>query len=172
MPTQALGDFAPITTSMTGDQYMSVLAERQRIYEQAHAKPGPRMRFPALLEWFIQPGEEHLVLLPEPAPAERPAREPRTYRSAESLRQERERVAAEMTRVAGIGDLPDRAAANLSPHSRSRAARNAGRRRFAVMDRALETYARLNRRLAVLNGQIARAEARESSEVVTPEGTP
>lgn len=154
-------DFEPIATPMTGEQYMTVLVERQQAWKQAHAKPGVRLRFPALLEWFIQPGEEHLVLLPEPAP--KPPRTPRVYRSAESLRQERAELMEHMARVAGCNDAPDRAAANLSPHSRSRAARTAGRRRFARMDRDLEKYAALQRQLTALNGQIARAEAREEA---------
>lgn len=153
--------FDPITTPMTGDQYMEVLAERQRTWERKHTTPDMRPRYPALLAWFILPGEELLVRLPEPAPATRPTREPRRYRSAESLRQERDQLVQRMAAIAGTGDTPDRAAANLSPHSRSRAARTAGRRRFDQMDRALETYARLSWRLTALNGRIARAEARE-----------
>ena len=144
---------------MTGDQYMEVLVERQRTWERKHTTPDMRPRYPALLEWFILPGEELLVRLPEPAPTTRPPR----YRSAESLRQERDQLVQRMAAIAGTGDTPDRAAANLSPHSRSRAARTAGRRRFDQMDRALETYARLSRRLTAMNGRIARAEAREKA---------
>lgn len=156
--------FEPITTPMTGEEYMTVLAERQQTWEREHTKPGVRLRFPALLEWFIVPGEEHLVQLPETAePTTRPARRPRTYRSAESLRQERDRLAQCMEQVAGAGDTHDQASTNLSPYSRSRVVRRAGRRRFAAMDRALEKYARMVKRLAQLDGQIARAEAREEA---------
>ncbi|GAA2678870.1 hypothetical protein LV78_005478 [Actinosynnema pretiosum] len=164
MSVQLIVDgFAPITMPMTGEQYIEVLVERQRAWEQKHTKPGMKPGFPALLEWFILPGEELLVQLPEPAPATRPVRRPRRYRSAESLRQERDQLVQRMAAIAGTDDTPDRAAANLSPRSSSRAARSAGRRRFDRMDRALETYTRLSQRLTVLNGRIARAEAREKA---------
>lgn len=68
-----------------------------------------------------------------------------------------------MARVANNGP-DDRAAANLSPNARSRAARNAGRRRFAQMDRVLERYTRLETKRTRLCGQLARAEAREARQ--------
>jgi hypothetical protein len=148
----------PISKAMDAEDYMNVLVERQQRWTQAH----PEVRWPALLEWFILPGEEALVQLPEHVPAEKPARKPRVYRSAAELREKRDKLVARMERVARAGDVPDRAAANLSPFARSRPARNAGRRRFADMDRNLAEYAKLQRQVAVLDGQIARAEAREA----------
>jgi hypothetical protein len=148
----------PITEPMDAEDYMALLAERQQAWTRAH----PEILAPALNEWFILAGEEALVRLPERAPAGKPARKPRVYRSAAELHGERGRLLARMIAVAGIEDTPDRAAANLSPNARSRAARTAGRRRFAKMDRDLATFAALQRRVVVLDGQIARAEAREA----------
>lgn len=148
----------PITEPMDAEDYMALLVERQQAWMRAH----PEVRLPALYAWFILPGEEALVRLPEHVPAEKPARTPRVYRSAASLHEERGKLLARMIQVAGTDDTPDRAAANLSPNARSRAARTAGRRRFAKMDRDLATFAALRRRVAVLDGQIARAEAREA----------
>lgn len=148
----------PITEPTDAEDYMAVLMQRQQAWKRAH----PHAELLPLLEWLTLPGEEDLVRLPEHAPAEKPARKPRVYRSAAELHEERGRLLARMITVAGTGDVPDRAAANLSPNARSRAARTAGRRRFARMDRALEEFARLRRRVTVLDGQIARAEAREA----------
>lgn len=149
---------APLTEPIDAEDYMKVLLARQAVWETAH--PGFRLR--PLLEWFIVPGDEEWVRLPEPAPpAEKRQRAPRVYRSAESIRVELSAVEAEMARVAG-DDCGDSAVVNLSPLSRSRAARNAGRRRFAKLDRDLERYAKLKTRRDRLASQLARAEAREA----------
>lgn len=151
----------PLTEPISGDEYVRVvLVARQQAWIAAQAE-GPRLRFPPLLEWFIADDDEQFVVLP--TPPEKPAPKPRQYRSAASLREERDGLLARMEQAAGRNDPGDLAATNLSPSSRSRAARNAGRRRFAQMDRDLETYAKLRRRLDVLNGRIARAEAREAA---------
>lgn len=159
-PTAITAGIEPITEPMGAEDYMTLLAARQEAWMAAH----PAVRWPALLEWFILPGEEALVRLPEHVPAEKPARKPRVYRSAAELHEERGKLLARMITVAGTDDVPDRAAANLSPNARSRAARTAGRRRFDRMDRALEEFARLQRRVSVLDGQIARAQAREARQ--------
>lgn len=152
----------PITEPMDAEDYMTLLAARQEQWKRAtQARTGLAPRLLPLLEWFILPGEEALVRLPESKPAPRKARTPRVYRSAASLREERDELVTRMAHLAGTDDVPDRAAANLSPNSRSKAARRAGVRRFAKMDRDLGEYAALQRRVNGLNGQIARAEARE-----------
>jgi hypothetical protein len=148
----------PITEPMDAEDYMTVLVERQEQWKRAH----PQARVFPLLEWFILAGEEDLVRLPETEPAAKPVRTPRVYRSAASLREERDALAARMERLAGMDGTPDRAAANLSPHARSRVARTAGRRRFERMDRDLAAYAELQRRVDALNGRIANAEARRA----------
>jgi hypothetical protein len=153
----------PLTGPISGDEYVRVvLVRRQEAWIAAHETS---RGFPPLLEWFIEPGDEEFVQLPEAVekPSSKDAPKPRQYRSAESLRAERDGLLRRMEQVAGRGDLGDRAAVNLSPYARSRAARTAGRRRFAQMDRDLETYTKLKRRLDVLNSRIARAEAREDA---------
>lgn len=147
----------PLSAPIDGEEYMRVLLDRQAAWEAAHPGPG---RFRPLLEWFIVDGDEHQVRLPEATLAPRRVTAPRVYRTAESIRADLAKVEGEMARVAGTGP-GDRAAANLSPYSRSRAARNAGRRRFAQLDRDLERYASLERRRVKLVGRLAAAEARE-----------
>lgn len=152
----------PITEPMDAEDYMTLLVARQEQWKRAtQARTGLAPRLLPLLEWFVLPGEEALVRLPESKPAPRKVRTPRVYRSAASLREERDALLARMERVAGAGVVQDRAAANLSPNSRSKAARRAGVRRFATMDRNLAKYAELQRRVNALNGRIANAEARE-----------
>jgi hypothetical protein len=152
----------PLTEPISGDEYVRVvLVQRQQAWIAAQAG-GVRLGFPPLLEWFIDDGDEQWVQLPQPEV--RPVPKPRRYRSAASLREERDVLLRKMEAVAGRGDVGDGAAVNLSPSARSRSARVAGRRRFAQMDRDL-TYTRLRDRVNVLNGRIARAEAREAKEV-------
>lgn len=168
---------------LTGEQYMELLEERRTEWEAAH-QPDPeaeieriKAEFPnarpklkpgwvpprPLLEWFVEPGDEDLVELPEPKPAPKRTPKPRTYRSVQSLKEERDRLLARRAAIVA-DDGGDMAEVNLSPSSRSRAARNAGRRRFAQLDRDLERYTALTRRIEALNSRIARAEAREAEE--------
>jgi hypothetical protein len=91
------------------------------------------------------------------------------YRSAESIRAELEIVDAQLAAF-GVNDVPDRAAANLSPHARSRAAARAGRRRFTRMDRDLQRYTALTRRRDRLAGRLATAEAREKRAAAQSRG--
>lgn len=168
---------------MTGDQYMELLEQRRAAYMAAnpprqiaeaaierikrefpHANPQLKPKWQpleALLEWFIQPGDEDLVELPEKKPAPKRQPKPRVYRSAASLREERDRLVARRVAIIAIDADGDMASTNLSPLSRSRAARNAGRRRFAQLDRDLERVANLNRRIRSLDFRINTAEARE-----------
>lgn len=151
-----------LTEPISGDEYVRVvLVGRQRAWLDAHPRTAQK-GLPPLLEWFIQAGDEKYVQLPEPEPAPTRQPRPRHYRSAASLRAERDTLAKRMTQIAAAGDVGDRAAANLSPHSRSRAARTAGRRRFAQMDHALERYTAMSRHLENLNQRIAAAERREA----------
>lgn len=154
----------PLTEPISGDEYVRVVLVA-RVDAWVAAQSGPfRLKYPPLLEWFVEDGDEQFVVLPEPE--RKPAPEPRRYRSAESLREELAQVQARMAQVAGAGDVQDHAVVNLSPRSRSRAAASAGRRRFAAMDRALEKYTHLRRRAECLRGRIASAEAREAKRGV------
>ncbi len=146
---------------MTGDEYITVLEQRRAAYMAE--RPGQPEWLVPLLEWFIEPGDEQLVTLPAPAPKpERPAPAPRRYRSAASLRAARDQLQARLDALTGTSGDP--AAVNLSPHARSRAARNAGRRRMAALDRDVRQAARLLRRINDLDSRIARAEHRERSQ--------
>lgn len=149
----------PLTEPIHAEAYMDVLQQRQTAWLAEHGGP---LRYPPLLEWFIQPGDEQHVILPEPTPAQERPRKSRTYRSAATIRADLAAVEARMVQVADRGTTGDRAAANLSPHSRSKAAASAGRRRFAQMDRDLQRYAALAKRRDALAGQLARAENREA----------
>jgi hypothetical protein len=153
---------APLTAMIDGEDYMRVLLDRQASWEAAH----PDCRLRPLLDWFVVDGDEQWVILPEhkPQPKRQPKR--RVYRSAASIREELARVEAQMTRIAGSGP-DDPAAVNISPHARSRAARTAGRRRFAKLDRDLERYAQLDTRRSRLAGRLAAAEAREAKQRAT-----
>jgi hypothetical protein len=155
-------------TLLTGNEYMELLVQRQREWFEAHqAENRPwTLKAPPLLEWFILPGDEDLVDMAalERTAEPEPKREtrPRTYRSAASLREERDRVQARMDAVAGRGDCGDVAAINIAPSSSNRRIAAAGRRRFAQMDRDLEQYTKLRQHRDHLNGRIANAEAREA----------
>lgn len=145
---------------MTGEEYIALLQERQEAWMGEHNSGSVRLRFPPLLEWFIRPGDEALVELPAEEPQPKPARQPRPRKpvDVDALRARRDRLAAQRDRITGH-DTGDRAAANLSPRSRHRAARTAGRRRFQQMDRDLEKYARLTKQIEHLDWRIAKHAA-------------
>lgn len=150
----------PLAAPIDAEDYIQLLLDRQAAWEAAH----PYHRLRPLLEWFIEPGDEQWVRLPARTPnAPKPKPTRRVYRSAASIRTELAAVEAKMARIASAGS-DDPAAVNLSPYSRSRAARTAGRRRFAQLDRDLERYANLQRRRTRLAGRLAAAEARESKQ--------
>lgn len=150
--------FVPLAASIDGEAYMQLLLDRQAAWEAAH----PLIRLRPLLEWFIHAGDEQWVRLSETAPAPKRETKPRVYRSAASIREELAMVEAKMDRIVGNGS-DDNASVNISPYSRSRAARNAGRRRFAQLDRDLERYAALSRRRDGLASRLISAQARETS---------
>lgn len=151
---------APLAAPISGEDYIALLVARRDAWEARNGGARP-YGLPALIEWFIQDGDEEFVQLPEDKPAPKRERKPRVYRSAASLREERDAVQARMDAITGE-DTTDGAVVNLSPFSRSRAARNAGRARFAKLDRDLERYAALRTRRDNLDSRIRSAEARES----------
>lgn len=185
MTPEPLSHDAPARISgakLTGAEYMDLLEQRRAAWEAAHPVrveaaierikrdfPGanpqikPNWTGPvALLEWFVEPGDEDLVDLPECKATPKRQPKPRVYRSAASLREERDRLVSRRDAIVGVDDDGDMAIVNLSPSSRSKAARTAGRRRFAKLDRDLERYASLNRRIQALHSRIVNAEAREA----------
>jgi len=149
---------APLTEPIDGDAYIAVLLARQAAW--IHRNGGDRT-LPPLLEWFIRAGDEDFVIVPEEKPTPKRERRPQTYRSAASLIEERDKVQARMDKITGAGS-DDPAIVNLSPNARSRAARNAGRRRFEQLDRDLERYTALSNRLERLDYRIKAAQAREA----------
>jgi hypothetical protein len=160
-PAPEVDESAPLTEPVTGEQYMEILLQRQATWM---TRNGGMHKLPPLLEWFIREGDEDFVQLPDATPAPKRERTPRTYRSAASLREDRDRVQAQMDAITGSGP-DDPASVNLSPFSRSKAAASAGRRRFAKLDRDLEKFTALAQRLATLDFRILSAEAREQKAV-------
>lgn len=173
---------------MTGAEYIALLEQRRAAWEAAYPArealeasierikrdfPGanptikPDWQPPvALLEWFVEPGDEHLVALPVPESKPKRTPRPRVYRSAASLREERDRLIERRDAITSVDDDGDMAIVNLSPNSRSKAARTAGRRRFAKLDSDLEKVASLNRRIGALDFRITTADAREARAAV------
>lgn len=149
-----------LSAPISRDDYMLVLLARQAAYVVAQQESGPLLRYPPLLEWFIRDEDEAYVVLPDVAPQPKRTPKPRVYRSAASIREELEKVDAQLLAFSSP-DLPDRAAANLSPYARSKAAARAGRRRFERMDRDLERYTKLKNKRDALASRLALAEARE-----------
>ncbi len=139
------------TEKLTPDAYMELLVQRQNdwLKDNPPRSRGRLTSLPPLLEWFVRPGDEHLVELPEP-PA-KPKPQPRTYRSAASLRTERDALIKR--RDAIIFDGPaDRAAANVSTPSR-----------WKKLDRDITKVVRLSNRINALGYRIADADHRERS---------
>lgn len=147
-----------LNAPVTRDEYIHILLARQADWLDSL---GPvNLRFPPLLEWFIRDGDEQWVLEPEKKPAPKKPRKPRVYRSAASLREERDRVQAQMDALTDTGPY-DPAYVNLSPFSRDKSAARAGRNRFEKMDRDLQRYTELAKRRDALDMRIRAAEARE-----------
>lgn len=154
-----------LVAPISSEDYVKVLASRRAAYESARKRTGPLLRYPTLLEWFVRDEDVQYVVLPEPVAQPKRTPKPRVYRTAESIRAELEKTTAERDAI-GSGDIPDRAAANLSPHARSKAAARAGRRRFDRMDRDLERYVQLSKRIDALAARLAQAEVREHEDEV------
>lgn len=136
-------------TTMTGDEYMELLVERQCRF---HAE-NPRSLSP-LLKWFIRSDEVNRVLLPEPA--RKPAPTPRVYLPAAHWREKVATLKEQTQQVAAQVDTGDRAAASgcaLGPKRTSRFQEKA--------DRALNRYVHLSRRKTAAEYKLRAAEARE-----------
>jgi hypothetical protein len=163
---------------VNGDEYMELLEQRRAAWEAASQGGNPQITPKSwvrpLLEQFVEAGDENLVDLPERQPAEpKPvqAKRPRVYRSAASLREERDRLQARRAAYIepdnGSAEHDARAIVNVSTQSKNRAARASGRRRHARNDRQLREYAALTRRIQSLDSRIAKAAAREERAAVS-----
>ncbi len=143
----------------TGNEYMAVLQARLTDWEAQHSPPPDgrlRLRFPPLLEWFIRDEDEALVVLPDETPAPRPKPQPRYYRPASYWREQRDRLVAEMERVAEP-ILPEVAAARGQALGHRRTARVQQRE-----DAKLSRYCALRKRLDHADAMLRAAERRES----------
>lgn len=149
-------DATALSSPISSEDYIQVLLDRQAAYVAAHP-----LKYLPLLEWFVRAEDEPHVVIPETTPQPKRTPKPRVYRSAESIRAELNEVTTQLDSFSS-NDVPDRAAANLSPHARSKAAARAGRARFARMDRDLERYTALTQRRDHLASRLASAEAREN----------
>ena len=159
-------DRAGVGGEVTGDEYMTLLLERQA--EHMASRPAPPdgvklaawIELPPPLEMFVLPGDEDLFTPPKHVPAPKRETTPRTYKPASHWRALREKAQADLDRLTG-GTSDDPAVVNLSHTSRSRAARNAGKRRMAALERDVEKAARLMSRIEFLDHKVLMADARE-----------
>lgn len=104
---------------LTGDEYMQLLTQRMNAFMEEQQRkadaaatgnqPARLPLLPPLLEWFIRPGDEDLVELPEP-PA-KPKPQPRYYRPASYWRERITRLETQMATVSARASVGDRAAA-------------------------------------------------------------
>lgn len=141
---------------MTGDEYMTLLLERQA--EHMAANPPAQPWAKPLLEWFIRDGDEELFTPPPETPQPKREPKPRVYRSAASLRVERDRLATQAAPlVAPIAN--DRAATHGAALGRRRTDRMAARE-----DAKLRKYVALDKRIKELDRRIERAERREAGQ--------
>lgn len=137
---------------MTGDEYVALLLERQATHIAEHPPAAPWML--PLLEWFIQPGDEDLFTPPPTEPAPKRATEPRTYRTAASLTEERDRLVAQCAFL-GRAMSEDPATARVGA--------GLARRNAARMDRELQRAVALDQRISHLNHRIDLATVREQA---------
>lgn len=143
---------------MSGDEYMDLLLQRQADWERDNRINEARPWVRPLLEWFIRPGDEELFTPPAETPQPKREANPRVYRTAASLREERDRLAAQaepLTRPI----LSDRAAAGGVALGAKRTARVQ-----KSEDRRLQKYVALTRRIESLEHRIRLAEAREAKQ--------
>lgn len=151
--------------SLSPDQYMDLLAKRRDDYYAEHEHiPG----FPALLDWFIQPGDEDLVDMTAIETANRAAddtgrpRQPRRYRPASHWRERLAAIQARLDALNGIQrhDTDDRAAhGGIGIRQTSRQRAQYGKR----IDRVAAEYVELERERRDVAAKLRRAEAREAS---------
>ncbi len=149
---------------MSPDEYMDLLVQRREDYYAEHGQPAPG--FPALPEWFIRDGDEHLVDMDaieqaNRAEQPRPERKPRNYKPASHWREVLERIDA---RLAALDPGPRHGTTDPAAHG-GIGIRQTPRQQRAWGDRIDKTAAehvRLTRRRAEVAARLARAEKRET----------
>lgn len=142
---------------LSGDEYMALL--QQRADQWLASRSGVRPKFPPLLTWFIQDGDEDLVdpaILAPPEPAPKPVRRPRYYRPASYWRTEVARLEAERAALAEPL-ITDRAAAGGVALGPKRTAHIQQRE-----DARLRRYVALEPKLRHAQAMLRAAEAREA----------
>ncbi len=145
---------------MTGDEYMDLLVERREEYYAKHGQPRPG--FPAMLDWFVQPGDEDLVDLPPQAPQPKREAKPRTYRPASHWREQLARIEARMDALdpgPRHGTTDPAAHGGIGIRQTARQNRQWGQR----IDRTAAEWVRLDTRRREVTAKLARAEAREAT---------
>lgn len=161
---------------LTPDQYMDLLVRRREAYEAAHPpRAEVKLRFPALLDWFIEPGDEDLVDMTaiEAAnrPAERRPKRSRRYRPASYWRAELERIASRMDEINGLqrhATSDPAAYGGIGIRQTARQARRYGER----IDRAAAEYVRLEKKRTHATRMLRAARAREATVGATRESGP
>ncbi len=152
--------------TLTPEQYMDLLKQRREAYYAEYGQPHPGR--PALIEWFIEDGDEQLVdraaIDADLAAADRASRRtaptPRAHRTAASIRAELDRVEARLAAIEGTRrhDTDDLAAyGGIGIRQTGRQRRKHGER----LDRLAQEHTRLTRKRDVLRGRLAVAAARE-----------
>lgn len=149
----------PLNAPILAADYMDLILERQRVYEAV--KP-PVKWARTLPEWFVWPGDDDHVILPERVTAEpKPKRTPPTR---EALIAKRDALQSQLGRlidkrdraVLGPRHGTDDMAAYGGIGIRTTARQNA--KRAAAMDRSITETARLMKRISQVTGSLARVE--------------
>ena len=151
-------------TRLSPDEYADLLVARRDAYYVDHP---PRPGFPAMLEWFVEDGDEDLVDVAACEAATRPLeddrpRRARTYRPASYWRDRLAKVDARLDAINGIrrhdtGDLA--AYGGIGIRQTARQTRRHGSR----IDAAAAEYVRLSTQRRDLAARLARAETREET---------
>jgi hypothetical protein len=151
-----------LTEPITGDDYMDVLVERQKVYQQRRDTAEVRWIAP-LLEWFCWAEDNDFVILPDRVAAEPKAKPPAPTREAltakrDALQSQLDRLttkldAAGPTRRHGTDDMAAYGGIGIRQTARQRA-------RWAVsLDKAIAEHARLSKRVSDVRASLARVEA-------------
>lgn len=167
--TSRRGDRGDVKSSghfvrLSPDDYAALLAARRDAYNETHP---PQVGFPALLDWFIQDGDDEIVDMAAINAAnravedERPKR-PRTYRPASHWRDQLERIDARLEALTGVRahDTDDLAA--YGGIGIRRTARQ-HRRHAARIDTTAAEYVRLTDKRRDVAAKLSRAQARETT---------
>ncbi|WP_068059245.1 hypothetical protein [Nocardia xishanensis] len=132
-----------MSARMSGDEYMELLKQRSDEWMASHSTVRPK--FPPLLTWFIQDGDEDLVdpaILAAPEPKPKPVRRPRYYRPASYWRDQIAEIEARMAPLTAplINDRAAAGGVGLGPKRTARIqAREDGRlRRYVALQKQLE----------------------------------